>query len=129
MVSEWEQLSYRELNRRANQLARYLQRLGVGPEVVVGLCLERSVEMVVGALGVLKAGGAYLPLDPESPLERLGYMLEDAGVGVVLTQRELEARLPVFWGKRCCWMRSGRGSARRARVNRRVGWMRRTWRM
>ena len=98
-VSEWEQLSYGELNRRANQLGRYLQRLGVGPEVVVGLCLERSVEMVVGALGALKAGGAYLPLDAESPLERLGYMLEDAGVGVVLTQRALEARLPVFWGQ------------------------------
>jgi len=99
VVSEWEQVSYRELNRRANQLGRYLQRLGVGPEVVVGLCLERSVEMVVGALGALKAGGVYLPLDAESPLERLGYMLEDAGVGAVLTQRALEERLPVFWGQ------------------------------
>jgi amino acid adenylation domain-containing protein len=99
VVSEWEQVSYRELNRRANQLGRYLQRLGVGPEVVVGLCLERSVEMVVGALGALKAGGVYLPLDAESPLERLGYMLEDAGVGAVLTQRALEGRLPVFWGQ------------------------------
>jgi non-ribosomal peptide synthetase component F len=87
--SEEGELSYGELNRRANQVGRYLQRLGVGPEVVVGLCLERSVEMVVGLLGVLKAGGVYLPLDAEYPLERLGYMLEDAGVGVVLTQRAL----------------------------------------
>ena len=85
----------------------------MGPEVVVGLCLERSVEMVVAMLGALKAGGAYLPLDPEYPLERLGYMLEDAGVGVVLTERELEERLPAFWGQTVCldeeWERIGRG--------------------
>ena len=97
--SEEGELSYGELNRRANQVGRYLQRLGVGPEVLVGVYLERSVEMVVGLLGVLNAGGAYMPLDPESPLERLGYMLEDAGVGVVLTQRALEARLPALWGQ------------------------------
>src|SRR5262249_45915127 len=60
---------------------------------------ERSVEMVVGLMGALKAGGAYLPLDPESPLERLALMLEDAGVGVALTERELESRLPAFWGQ------------------------------
>jgi amino acid adenylation domain-containing protein len=87
-------VSYGELNRRANQLGHYLQRLGVGPEMVVGLFLERSVEMVVGLMGTLKAGGAYLPFDPEAPLERLGYMLEDAGVGVALTGRELKERLP-----------------------------------
>ena len=114
VVSEWQEVSYGELNRRANQVGRYLQRLGVGPEVVVGLCLARSAEMVVGALGVLKAGGAYLPLDAEHPLERLGYMLENAGVGVVLTQRALEARLPAFWGQRVLmdeeWERIGEES-------------------
>jgi amino acid adenylation domain-containing protein len=99
LICEGVGLSYRELNRRANQLGRRLQSLGVGPEVVVGLCLERSVEMVVALMGVLKSGGAYLPLDPELPLERLGYMLEDAGAGVVLTERELENRLPSHWGQ------------------------------
>jgi len=90
LICEGRQVSYRELDRRANQLGRYLQGLGVGPEVAVGLCLERSFDLVVALLGVLKAGGAYLPLDPEYPLERLSYMLEDAGVGVALTMRELE---------------------------------------
>ena len=109
-------MSYGELNRRANQLGSYLQGQGVGPEVVVGLCLERSVEMIVALLGVLKAGGAYLPLDPELPLERLGYMLEDAGVGVVLTQRRLEKRLPSFFGMTVLmdeeWERIGAESGR-----------------
>ena len=82
-------MSYGELNERANQLAHHLRGLGVGPEVLVGICVERSVEMVVGLLGMLKAGGAYVPLDPSYPGERLGYMLEDAGVKVVLTQRRL----------------------------------------
>ncbi|MBO0782795.1 MAG: amino acid adenylation domain-containing protein, partial [Ktedonobacteraceae bacterium] len=92
------ELSYGELNRRSNQLARYLRRLGVRPEVVVGICLERSVEMIVAVLGVLKAGGAYLPLDPESPPERLRYMLEDAGARIVLTQQELYERPEMFEG-------------------------------
>ena len=92
-------VSYRELNRRANQLAHYLRGLGVGPEVVVALCLERSVELVVAWMGALKSGGAYLPLDPESPLERLEYILEDAGAVIVLTERRLEERLPSFWGQ------------------------------
>ncbi|HEY0169639.1 MAG TPA: amino acid adenylation domain-containing protein, partial [Pyrinomonadaceae bacterium] len=86
-------LTYAELNERADLLARYLRTLGVGPEVVVGLCVERSMEMVVGLLGVLKAGGAYLPLDPEYPLERLSYVMEDASVSVLLTQERLEGRL------------------------------------
>jgi amino acid adenylation domain-containing protein len=102
LIYEDQQLTYAELNTRANQLAHYLRGLGVGPEVVVGLCLDRSVEMVVAVLGVLKAGGAYLPLDPEHPIERLGYMLEDAGAGVVLTERKFEERLPVFWGQTLC---------------------------
>src|SRR6266511_833921 len=99
LIGGGEQVSYRELNRRANQLGRYLQRLGVGPDVVVGLCLERSAEMVIALMGVLKAGGAYLPLDPSYPLERLGYRLEDAGVGVVTTTQELERRLPAYLGQ------------------------------
>src|SRR5258706_7717903 len=87
-------LSYGELEQRANQLAHYLRRLGVGPETVVGLCAERSLEMVVGLIGILKAGGAYLPLDPSYPAERLGYMLADAHVPVLLTQEALMDRLP-----------------------------------
>src|SRR5262249_2021564 len=102
LIDEREWVSYQELNRRTNQLGHYLQKLGVGPEVVVGVCLERSMEMVMAVLGVLKAGGAYLPLDPNSPLERLGYLLEDAGVGVVLTEQEFEASLPAFWGQTIC---------------------------
>jgi amino acid adenylation domain-containing protein len=84
-----ERISYGELNERANQLAHYLQALGVGPEVIVGLCVERSVEMVVGLLGILKAGGAYLPLDPSYPRERLAFMLADAEVTVLLIQTHL----------------------------------------
>ena len=79
VVFEDEQLSYRELDARANQLAHHLRALGVGPETVVGLCVERSLEMLVGLLGILKAGGAYLPLDPDYPPERLAFMLADAG--------------------------------------------------
>jgi amino acid adenylation domain-containing protein/non-ribosomal peptide synthase protein (TIGR01720 family) len=89
-----ESLSYAELNARANQLAGYLRRLGVGPEVRVGLCLERSLEMVVALLGVLKAGGAYVPLDPDYPQERLAFMVEDAQQKVLLTQERLLEKLP-----------------------------------
>ncbi len=88
-----EEVSYRELNRRANQLAHYLREQGVGPEVMVGLCVERSVEMVVGLLGILKAGGAYVPLDPEYPSQRLSFMLDDSGVGILLTQSKLAGAL------------------------------------
>ncbi len=94
-----EQVSYGELNQRANQLAHYLQELSVGPEVVVGLCVERSIEMLVGVLGILKAGGAYLPLDPQNPLERSQFMLEDAGVPVLLTQQHLLASIPSHWSQ------------------------------
>jgi non-ribosomal peptide synthetase component F len=88
VVFENEQLTYRELNSRANQLARYLQKLGVGREVRVGICVERSLEMVVGLLGVLKAGGAYVPLDPAYPQERVAFMLKDAQVSILLTQQD-----------------------------------------
>ncbi|WP_460428916.1 amino acid adenylation domain-containing protein, partial [Azotobacter armeniacus] len=88
-----EELSYAELNRRANRLAHRLIELGVAPETKVGIALERSVEMVVGLLGILKAGGAYVPLDPDYPAERLAYMVEDSGIGLLLTQSHLVERI------------------------------------
>ena len=91
---EGKRLTYGQLNERANRLARYLSKRGVGPEVLVGLCVERSLEMVVGLLGILKAGGAYLPLDPAYPGERLRFMLEDAGAQLVLTQKRLASSVP-----------------------------------
>ncbi|HEY9653443.1 MAG TPA: condensation domain-containing protein, partial [Coleofasciculaceae cyanobacterium] len=87
VVFEDKQLTYRQLNQQANQLAHYLQKLGVGPEVLVGICIERSLEMIVGLLGILKAGGAYVPLDPAYPQERLAFMLENAQVSILLTQQ------------------------------------------
>ncbi|MBW4457215.1 MAG: amino acid adenylation domain-containing protein, partial [Nostoc indistinguendum CM1-VF10] len=94
VVFEEQQLTYRELNQRANQLAHRLQCLGVGPEVLVGICVERSLEMVVGLLGILKAGGAYVPLDPAYAQERLAFMLSDSQVPVLLIQERLIAGLP-----------------------------------
>jgi amino acid adenylation domain-containing protein len=85
---EGKQLTYRELNRRANQLAYYLRKLGVGPEKLVAICVERSLEMVVGLLGILKAGGAYVPLDPGYPRKRLQFMLQDAQVSILITQEK-----------------------------------------
>ncbi|CAA2107568.1 Tyrocidine synthase 3 [Variovorax paradoxus] len=87
-------LSYGELNARANRLSRRLISLGVGPEVLVGIAVERSIEMVVGILAIVKAGGAYVPLDPEYPAERLAYMLEDSGIAMLLTQSHLRALIP-----------------------------------
>ncbi len=89
IICEQEQLTYGELNRRANQLAHHLQTLGVGPDVPVGLCMERSPEMIVGVLAILKAGGAYLPLDPMYPVARLAFTLADARAPVLLTQSAL----------------------------------------
>jgi amino acid adenylation domain-containing protein len=88
------QLTYRELDVRANQLAHQLQRLGVGPEVRVGICMKRSPGMLIGMLGILKAGGAYVPLDPKYPQQRLAFMLEDAGVRVLLTEQSQLGDLP-----------------------------------
>lgn len=88
------ELSYRELNSRANQLAHYLVELGVGPDVLVGVCIERSIDMMVAILGILKAGGAYVPMDPSYPTERLALMLEDSQVKVLLTQQSLRSSLP-----------------------------------
>ena len=92
VVFEGEHLTYAELDARANQLARHVRRLGAGPESVVGICVERSASMVVAALGALKAGGAYLMLDPTYPPERLSLMLEDSGASVLVTEAALRGR-------------------------------------
>jgi amino acid adenylation domain-containing protein len=95
VVFERQQLTYQELNLRADRLAHHLQSLGVKPEVLVGICVERSLEMVVGILAVLKAGGAYVPLDPAYPLERLSFMVTDAQISILLTQKSIDLQLPV----------------------------------
>jgi amino acid adenylation domain-containing protein len=97
-----ERVSYRELNERANRLASYLRGRGVGPEICVGLCLERSPAMVTAMLGVLKAGGAYVPLDPAYPKERLTYMLEDSQAAVLLTERRLLDRFELSLATPVC---------------------------
>ena len=94
VVYESQSLTYAQLNSRASQLARYLIRSGVGPDERVGICVERGLEMVTGLLGILKAGGGYVPLDPSYPVERLQYMLEDASPKVLLTQARLMESLP-----------------------------------
>ncbi|MDA7011674.1 amino acid adenylation domain-containing protein [Pseudomonas cerasi] len=95
LVFATEQLSYVQLNARANQLAHRLRESGVGPDVLVGICVERSLELVIGLLAIIKAGGAYVPLDPDYPEDRLAYMMQDSGIGLLLTQTALLARLPV----------------------------------
>src|SRR5207237_1042995 len=97
VIYEGQTLSYAELNRRANQLARHLRKLGVGPEVCVGIWMERSVELMVAVLGVLKAGGAYVGMDAALPLARLEYIVADSHIEVLLTQEKLieELRLEV----------------------------------
>ncbi|RUR73747.1 hypothetical protein PCC6912_55240 [Chlorogloeopsis fritschii PCC 6912] len=99
---EGQSLSYQELNQRANQLAHYLQGLGVQADVIVGLCLERSVELIIAVLAVLKAGGAYLPLDPNYPAERLCFMLENTQASILLTQSHLCESLPLYATHRFC---------------------------
>ena len=94
LAYEGQTLTYSELDRRANRLAHHLKRLGAGPDVIVGLLVERSVEMIVGLLGILKAGAAYLPIDTAFPQERIAFMLSDANVTVLLTQSSLLANLP-----------------------------------
>src|SRR6185503_8171897 len=89
-----QEVNYEDLNRRANQLAHHLRGVGVGPEVLVGFLMERSIEMLVALLGILKAGAAYLPLDADYPSERLSFMLADAEVPVLLTQERLLESVP-----------------------------------
>ncbi|HEU5383700.1 MAG TPA: amino acid adenylation domain-containing protein [Ktedonobacteraceae bacterium] len=108
VVFQSQRLTYWELEERANQLAHYLQALGIGPESLVGICVERSLEMVIGVLGILKAGGAYIPLDPALPADRLSYMLEDALTHaeshppVLVTQSAVRQHLPSFSGTFVC---------------------------
>ncbi|RQH23956.1 non-ribosomal peptide synthetase, partial [Okeania hirsuta] len=102
VVFEDRQLTYHQLNCQANQLAHYLQTLGVAPEVLVGICVERSLEMIVGLLGILKAGGAYLPLDPSYPAERLSYILEDAAVPILVATKSVLSNLPQHQAKVVC---------------------------
>jgi amino acid adenylation domain-containing protein/non-ribosomal peptide synthase protein (TIGR01720 family) len=92
---EGELVSYKELNRRANQLANYLRKFDVGPEKMVGICLEKSIEMIVAVFGVLKAGGGYVPLDPEYPIDRLKFMIEDAQVSALISYSELIETLDI----------------------------------
>ncbi|MEH2311070.1 MAG: amino acid adenylation domain-containing protein [Nostoc sp.] len=102
VVFENQQLTYQQLNCRANQLAHYLGSLGVKPDTLIGICVERSLEMVVGILGILKAGGAYVPLDPEYPQERFSFMLQDADVSILLTQQKLLKRLQNHQAESIC---------------------------
>jgi len=124
-----EVLTYEELNRRTNQLAHHLRALGVGPEVPVGICLEPSLEIVIGLLGILKAGGVYVPLDPTYPKERLAFMLEDAQVPVLLTQERLVAGLPEHQARAVCldsgWEAIAREVPRAQSIRRRL----KAWRM
>ena len=102
VVAQDEQRSYRELNRAANQLARHLRKMGAGPEVLVGVCLERSVDLLTGVYGILKAGAAYVPLDPAYPPDRLALMVEDAELPILLTRQGLLHRLPPHRAKVVC---------------------------
>ncbi|WP_017653101.1 non-ribosomal peptide synthetase [Fortiea contorta] len=103
VVYEQQQLTYTELNQRANQLAHYLQTMGVQPEVIVGIVVERSLDMIVGILGILKAGGAYLPIDPALPLEAIALRLQDAQVSLVITQTHLVEKLQQLHLQCVCW--------------------------
>ncbi len=93
LIDEWEQITYAELEERTNQLGHHLQGLGIGPDVIVGLYLGRTLDMIVGVLGVMKAGGCYLPLDPGYPADRLEFMMEDSGAPVVITHQESRGKL------------------------------------
>ncbi|MEG4073438.1 amino acid adenylation domain-containing protein [Microcoleus sp. Pol14C2] len=97
-----QQLTYREINSKSNQLAHYLQQLGVGPDVLVAICMERSLEIAIAVLGVLKAGAAYVPLDPAYPQERLTFMLADTQAPVILTQSHLVSELPAHQARAVC---------------------------
>ena len=112
-----QQLTYRELNCRANRLAHSLRKTGVGPEVPVGVCLERSLEVVISLLSVLKAGGVYLPLDPAYPKQRIGFMLEDSKAAVLLTQKSLIQELPEHRARVICLDSDGDAITRESAEN------------
>ena len=94
LVFEGDEITYQQINNRSNQLARYLQKQGVKAETLVPICIERGIEMIVGILGILKAGGAYVPIDPEYPADRINYMLEDTGAGVIVSSAAGKGKLP-----------------------------------
>ncbi|MEH1828470.1 MAG: amino acid adenylation domain-containing protein [Nostoc sp.] len=102
LISQSEELTYRQLNHRVNQLAHYLQKQGVTKETLVALCLERSVDMVMGILAILKAGGAYIPLDPSYPVERLNFMLSDSQASVLISHQEILEKLSLSADKTVC---------------------------
>ena len=102
VVSGDDELTYDALNRQANQLANYLIKTGVEPETMLGICIDRSVTMLVGLLGIMKAGGTYVPMDPDYPKERLGVIVEDAGIDILLTEQALLERLPAHEARRIC---------------------------
>ncbi|MFP5260531.1 MAG: amino acid adenylation domain-containing protein [Blastocatellia bacterium] len=114
-VADGRKLTYRELNERANLLANYLRRMGAGPEVIIGLFMDRSLDMVAGLLGILKSGAAYLPIDPAYPRERVGFMLEDSRARILLTESSLIDSLPDVSTERVCidevWAEVASGSA------------------
>ena len=117
VVYKQRQLTYKQLNEKANQLAHYLQKLGVQAETIVGIYLEKSLEMMVAVLGILKAGGAYLPIDSNYPSQRIAYMLEDAGVSVLLTEESLLPSLPENKCQIISWQRDGQLIANMSREN------------
>lgn len=102
VVFENQELSYRELDSRANQLAHHLLKLGVGPDSLVGICVQRSPDMIAGLLGIWKAGGAYVPLDPEYPLDRLSFMLQDSGLNVLITEKQFRPKFSGYKGQLVC---------------------------
>ena len=116
-IFDEERLSYRELNERANRVAHYLRKRGAGPDVPIGIFIERSVNLIVGILGILKAGSAYVPLDPDYPVERLGYILEVTQAPVVLTQGSLAGELRGFVGQQICLDTDWGGIARESDEN------------
>ncbi|MBE8987319.1 amino acid adenylation domain-containing protein [Nostoc sp. LEGE 12450] len=117
VIFENTQLTYWQLNQQANQVAHHLRALGVGPEVLVGICLERSLEMIVGLLGILKAGGAYVPLDPAYPSERLAFILEDTQTPVLLTQEKLLKNLPPHQAQVVCLDSNWQGNIQNSQEN------------
>ncbi|UCD34813.1 MAG: amino acid adenylation domain-containing protein [Nitrospiraceae bacterium] len=117
VICDGQELTYRTLNDRANQLAHYLRKQGVGPEVLVGICVDRSLEMVVGLLGILKAGGAYVPMDPAYPQERLKFIAEDAGIFVLVALERLMAGFPADDNIVICLDRDWEDIARESKEN------------
>ncbi len=117
LIYENAQLTYRELNERANRLAHYLMELGAAPETLVGICLEQPMDMIVALLAIFKAGAAYLPLDPAYPKERLALMIEDSAVSMIITEENLLAALPENSSQKICLQRDGAAIAKKSKKN------------